>query len=166
MKEAQDQGGWSEGGWAQFKDPEFLLGFKDTARGTSLRTPTWPLGTKMSRPKRSQRAKSSLLPPVAGSSFVPITIFGEPLKMSFFPDKISFLSLFLQDLLLGHVLILSGVPHLPAGTAVTLPELGWPSPWAQVMSCLLLMPRGVGVKTGANTYGQAACCPGWIWPCP
>lgn len=28
-KEARDQGGQSEGGWAQFKDLEFLLGFED-----------------------------------------------------------------------------------------------------------------------------------------
>lgn len=83
-EEAQDQGGWSEGRWAQFKDPEFLLGFEDTSMGMSLRTPTWPLDTKMSRPERSREAKSSLILPVAGSSFVPIPVFGEFLKMSFF----------------------------------------------------------------------------------
>lgn len=43
------------------------------------------------------------------------------------------LSPFLQDLPLGHILVLSGIPHLPAGTAVMLPELGWPSPWPQVI---------------------------------
>ncbi|XP_032324857.1 GRAM domain-containing protein 2A isoform X2 [Camelus ferus] len=36
------------------------------------------------------------------------------------------------DLPPGRVLILPGLPHLPAGTAAALPELGWLSPWAQV----------------------------------
>lgn len=65
-EEAQDQGGWSKGRWAQLKNPELLLGFEDTSMGMSLRTFMRPLGRKMPRPEYSCRAKDSLILPTAG----------------------------------------------------------------------------------------------------
>lgn len=56
------------------------------------------------------------------------------------------IALFLQDLLLSRVLILSGIPHLPTGTAVMFLELGWSTPRGQVRHFLFLMPLGLKVE--------------------
>lgn len=92
------------------------------------------------------------------------TVCGELPEMLFLWKKYSIpYCPLLQDLLPGHVLILSGVPYFSARAAVMHLELEWPSPWAQVRPFLFLILLILRVEDRGQE--PQARLPGWTWSC-
>lgn len=67
-----------------------------------------------------------------------------------------------DDLLLSRVLILSGIPNLPTGTAVMFLELGWSTPRGQVTvawsSCPHLVQGCSGAVSADDSWGLYCGC--------